>query len=97
MGKGKATADEVLLGGLPRLVHNLDDAGLELGDDGGVVLGHAILASQALLWWCRKRGRDGEFLVSYLRVVDHLTGRTPMRQRIKPPTIIIKCVLMPVP
>lgn len=49
MGKGKATADEVLLGGLPRLVHDLDDAGLELGDDGGVVLGHAVLASQALL------------------------------------------------
>jgi hypothetical protein len=30
-------------------VHDLDDAGLELGDDGGVVLGHAVLASQALL------------------------------------------------
>jgi len=49
MGKGKATADKVLLRGLPRLVNDLDDARLELSDDGGVVLGHAVLASQALL------------------------------------------------
>jgi hypothetical protein len=48
MGEGKASTDEVLLGGLPRLVHDLDNARFKLGDDRGVILGHTVLARQAL-------------------------------------------------
>jgi len=69
MGKGKATADKVLLRGLPRLVNDLDDARLELSDDGGVVLGHAVLASQALLNEGLKGGRKhSKFLDSYVSI-----------------------------
>lgn len=51
--EGEASADKVLLGGLSRLVHDLDNARFKLGNDGGVVLCHAVLARQAL--YLRKR------------------------------------------
>lgn len=53
MREGEASADKVLLGGLSRLVHDLDNARFKLGNDGGVVLCHAVLARQAL--YLRKR------------------------------------------
>lgn len=43
VGEGEATGDEVLLG-LGTLVHDLKDAGLELGDDGDVVGRNAVLS-----------------------------------------------------
>ena len=43
VGEGETTGDEVLLG-LGTLVHDLKDAGLELGDDGDVVGRNAVLS-----------------------------------------------------
>ena len=46
MGEGEAAGDEVLLG-LGPLVHDLEDPGLELGDDGNVVGRDAVLSGGA--------------------------------------------------
>jgi hypothetical protein len=43
VGEGESAGDEVLLG-LGTLVHDLEDAGLELGDDGDVVGRDAVLS-----------------------------------------------------
>ena len=43
VGEGETAGDEVLLG-LGTLVHDLQDAGLELGDDGNVVGRNAVLS-----------------------------------------------------
>ena len=46
MGEGEAAGDEVLLS-LGPLVHDLEDPGLELGDDGNVVGRDAVLSGGA--------------------------------------------------